>query len=172
MELWNDVAGFEGLYQVSDEGRVQSLVRVTPTEQLLGTRRHKAYLTPQKNPSGHYQVTLSRAGASSRALVHMMVARAFLGPGLPGEEVVFADGDFANMRRSNLSWRSRKAHFEQKVKTGTRRRAANGQSGLTEYDVRQIRSSKLANRQLALLFGVSNVSIHNIKTGKTWGHIN
>lgn len=77
MEIWKDVEGYEGLYQVSNEGRVKSLDRYVDTS--LGVRLYKGkVLTPSHNDSGYHIVNLSKNGKLITHRVHILVAQAFL----------------------------------------------------------------------------------------------
>jgi len=66
-EEWREIAGYEGLYEVSDAGRVKSFKRSTPK-----------ILKPNINPSGYPKVTFWKKGKESKKYVHRLVAGAFL----------------------------------------------------------------------------------------------
>lgn len=70
MEIWKDIPGYHGKYQVSNEGRVRSL----PQYNLRTTR----ILKPGKSKNGYYRVSLSSAAKRKSFLVHQLVAMAFL----------------------------------------------------------------------------------------------
>lgn len=90
---WLPVPGYEGLYQVSDEGQVMSFPRP----------RTRGGLLKQFNDShGYPAVTLTRSGVQKRFGVHQLVALAFIGPCPPGQEVRHRDGNPANRSASNL----------------------------------------------------------------------
>lgn len=67
MEVWRDIIGFEGLYQVSDLGRVKSL--------LNGRER---VLVGRKNKDGYLLVSLCKDGNAKKCYVHRLVAEAFI----------------------------------------------------------------------------------------------
>ena len=70
MEIWKDIEGYEGLYQVSNEGRVKSLnYRHTGEEQML---------KPANNGWGYLQVNLWKNSKHKMYRVHRLVANAFL----------------------------------------------------------------------------------------------
>lgn len=77
MEIWKDIKGFEGLYQVSDLGNVRNA-------------KSKNLKALNLNGSGYYQVTLYKANATRTRKVHQMVAEAFLNhiPNMTNEIVV------------------------------------------------------------------------------------
>ena len=74
-ENWRDISGYEGLYQVSDLGRVKSLARID----LAGRKRPERMLRPGLISSGYLTVCLCRDHIKTSLLVHQLVAMAFLG---------------------------------------------------------------------------------------------
>lgn len=77
-EIWKDIPGYEGLYQVSNMGRVKSLSRVVYGG--FGPRFQKdRYLKNSKLKCGYNMVTLCNNGKELDFGVHRLVAFAFLG---------------------------------------------------------------------------------------------
>lgn len=69
-EIWKDIPGFEGLYQVSNFGRIKSLnYRKTGKEHILKFG---------KNPKGYSRTTLFKNGETRYYLTHRLVAQAFI----------------------------------------------------------------------------------------------
>lgn len=79
MEIWKDIKGYEGLYQVSNKGRVKSLNQEGIDKR--GRKRFRAgkILKQQKRPIKYLSVFLSKNGEVKPYLVHHLVAIAFLG---------------------------------------------------------------------------------------------
>ena len=77
-EIWKDIEGFEGLYQISDKGRVKSLEK-TYTDR-NGATRHKdeKILNPYPNKRGYMRLQLFGEKRVEWKLVHRLVAEAFL----------------------------------------------------------------------------------------------
>lgn len=73
-EYWKDIKDFEGLYQVSNYGRVKSLKRKTRNNQCMSD----IILKQSKIKQGYYQVTLCKEHKKYMRLVHMLVAKAFI----------------------------------------------------------------------------------------------
>lgn len=86
-EEWRDIAGYEGLYQVSNLGRVRSLDRVVPHARYGHQPIKGDLLLPGKNRDGYLGVGLHKNGKKKRARVHKLVAEAFIGPCPDGMEV-------------------------------------------------------------------------------------
>lgn len=76
-EIWKDVVGYEGLYEVSNKGRIRSLYRKLRNSIL--TKRSKPYYPHQaKRHSGHLSIWLYKDGKGKNWLVHRIVALAFI----------------------------------------------------------------------------------------------
>ena len=86
-ERWRDVKGYKGFYQVSDQGRVRSLGRITSCY-LGGPRRLKSkILRPAlRGESKYLSVHLWKRGIKRTQLVHRLVLEAFVGD-CPGGQV-------------------------------------------------------------------------------------
>jgi len=116
MEKWKPVLGYEGEYEVSDQGRVKSLAR----KDTFGTDRPVAEKILKISMGGgrrgqHYpQVTLR--GRSH--LVHRLMMRAFVGLPPPGMQVCHIDGDPTNNRLENLRYDTSKSNAADRTAHG------------------------------------------------------
>ena len=68
-EIWKDIEGYEGMYQVSNLGRVKSLSN--------SRTRHEKILVPIKN-KGYFYVRLFQSAKCKRVYIHTLVASAFI----------------------------------------------------------------------------------------------
>ena len=76
-EEWRDAVGYEGLYMVSNTGKVKGLER--KVKKLNGYRTvNERILKPRKNRNGYLQLLLSKEGIRKTVLVHRLVCDAFL----------------------------------------------------------------------------------------------
>lgn len=99
MENWKEIEGYEGLYKVSDYGRVKSLAKVGSTEEQM--------LKPFNN-DGYVRYTLRKDGKKKNYLAHQLVARAFIPNPLNRTYVDHKDTDKTNNHVSNLHWVTKK----------------------------------------------------------------
>ena len=102
-EVWKDVKGYEGYYQVSNLGRVKSLERVIPHSR-FGTQKLKEKILTEQINKGYAQVTLSKDGEQKKPLVSRMVAIAFIPNPDNKPEVNHIDEDKLNNHVHNLEW--------------------------------------------------------------------
>lgn len=114
IEEWRDIEGYEGLYQVSDWGRVKSLDRVIKVINILfGYQiRHlkEKYIKPKVNSNNRLQVRLWKDGVKEQKQIHVIVAEAFI-PNPNGYDVVHhIDHNPQNNRADNLIWMSKEEH--------------------------------------------------------------
>lgn len=119
-EQWRSVSGFEGIYEVSDQGRVRSLDRLVLLKNGRKRREHGLILKPWKSNRGGYPaVNLAKNGHAKRNyLVHVLVLEAFVGPRPEGFACCHNDGDSANNHLSNLRWDTYSANNHDLVKHG------------------------------------------------------
>ena len=99
IEKWRDIRGYEGLYQVSNFGRVASLGRKI-SRRLTSTLILKQYLLP----NGYLFIRLSKNSKYTNKLVHRLVAEAFIPNPNNLPQVNHKDEDKTNNVWSNLEW--------------------------------------------------------------------
>lgn len=95
-EIWKDIAGYEGLYQVSSIGNVRS----------MNYRGHGVIknLTPKVNNRGRLWVDLRKNGSSKCFLIHRLVAAAFIPNPNNYPQINHIDEDTKNNMVENLEW--------------------------------------------------------------------
>ena len=91
MEIWKDVKGFEGLYQVSNYGNVKSCI----TKKILKQAKHH---------SGYMVVCLSKSGTHKNYSVHRLVANAFISNYNNYKHINHKDENKQNNSVENLEW--------------------------------------------------------------------
>jgi hypothetical protein len=182
-ERWLPVPEFEGLYEVSDHGRVRSLDRQFTIEMPGGwhtasgptTRTYKGrVLRPNpRGPGGYPRVSLSRPGQQQKPrLVHHLVLEAFVGPRPDDMEALHGPAGKLDASLANLHWGTRSENMRDKTRDGNDNRGErSGRAILTWEQVREIRARADAGesqRVLASDFGVTFGNIHCIVRNKSW----
>lgn len=151
IEEWRNVIGYEGLYQVSNLGRIKRSYKTTLDRILVN------YGLPYPH------VKLRRNRTSYDVTVHSLVMQAFVGPRPDGFEVNHIDRDGQNNRLDNLEYI---LPIDNKLR-GEQHYTAK----LTEQDVYFIRSGNHTPKELASIFECSINTIYSILERRNWVHI-
>lgn len=184
MEQWRAVAGAEGLYEVSNLGRVRSLnrtyefyrkgagmVKRTDKGQLLNQTVNTLY--PKVQIRYHHQKR------TSIRQVHRIVAETFIDnpKGLPF--VNHIDGDKYNANVNNLEWVTHQENVDHAKRTGLNPQGEDRSNALLNEElVRWIRKNAIVNGgsmtyvEMAEVIGVSRHLCSDVARYKRWKHIN
>ena len=127
MEIWKDIKGYEGLYQVSNIGRVKRLETKTKCFDNGKTTAYRVVkeriLKPHlRDNNGYASLLLSKNSKIKRFLIHRLVAESFIDNPNNYPLVMHKDNDRQNNNLSNLQWGTHKLNHTQKINEG---RAAN-----------------------------------------------
>ena len=177
-EVWKDIKGYEGIYQVSDLGRVKSLEREIMRSDGKPTYQKECILKP-KIDRGYYRVGLRLEGIKKHFAVHRLVALSFNIPNPENKRTVdHKNEDKLDNRLENLRWATQKEQIGYAMATGTfkiKRGEKVGGSKLTEKQVLEIREKyvprKYSQYKLAKEYGVNVMTVSDIILRKTWQHI-
>lgn len=103
--MWKDIEGFEGIYQVSDDGLVRSCDRWVCFGKNGGEKFVKGIvLKPRPNNNGYLRVQLSKDGVSKDYYIHILVATAYI-PNVENKpQVDHINCDKTDNRVENLRW--------------------------------------------------------------------
>lgn len=115
VEIWKDIKGYEGLYQVSNLGRVKSLERKSDLDGRL--IKSKILKTGLNNP-GYKFLVLRKNGVSKNKMIHRLVAEIFI----PNQDNYYCvnhiDGNKQNNRVDNLEWCTQGFNLKHAIKIG------------------------------------------------------
>ena len=132
-EIWRDIEGYEGLYQVSSLGRVRGCDRYVSNGKGVRLIKGKT-LSLQKVNSGYLIVDLYKNDKSTKFLVHRLVGMAFqdiCGEYRDGLEVDHISTDRTDNRVENLHWVTRS---ENRLNPITRQRVSDAMKGKRKGD--------------------------------------
>lgn len=175
MEKWLPVVGYEGCYEVSDQGRVKSVRRFVENGRGGWRLVSECIRKSQLNNMGYPLVKLNVGGKKSTHTVHKLVARAFLGECPKGHEIAHLDNTPKNPVLSNLKYVTPKINCSHKVLHGTQTRGSlHPLAKLTEMDVEDIHTLwnlGATQKRIAKEFQVSPSAISFICRGVNWAHM-
>lgn len=167
-EEWRDISGYEGLYQVSNTGKVRSMNY---------RRTRRVAELKQKNVKGYKYVDLCGESDTRMPSVHRLVIESFVGPCPDGKQVNHIDGDPCNNNILNLEYVTAAeniqhsfTHLGRQTCPGTK----NGKAKLTDdkvVEILKLRKSGMKIKDIAEAFGVGYATVHNIISNLIWKHV-
>jgi len=168
-EIWKEISGLEGLYEISNLGNIRAMERSMPYNKhknFFMTKKGKI-LKIGKNRKGYAQTRLRKDGEYLNVKIHRLVANAFIPNPKNKPQVNHKDGNKANNAIENLEWVTNQENTDHAVRSGYK------QKKLNEYQVRVIRQLGSDMRQpiIAELFGICQQTVSEIITRKIWKHI-
>lgn len=168
MEEWKDIAGFEGLYQVSNIGNVRSL-------NYNNIQGHVHEIQKCKDRGKYHIVVLYKNGKGYNRKVHRMVLEAFVGPCPEGMVTCHNNGIRTDNRVENLRWDTQAANLLDKIKHGKHQNGEQNPIAIfTDEQVLEIRRRILIVQSAATVaneYGVSRPSLFRAATGQTYSHL-
>lgn len=99
LEIWKDISGYEGMYQISNRGRIKSF-----REWKRASCPKEYFLKPSPNNRGYLNVTLYKSGTKKKYLVHRLVAEAFIPNPQNLPHINHIDENTKNNAAENLEW--------------------------------------------------------------------
>lgn len=169
-EIWKDVIGYEGYYEVSNLGRVRSVTRKVPNRNSTITCRGQIIRTSKKD--GYLRLSLAKERKRKTYYVHTLVAYAFIGnpPGPTGSKgndytVDHLDENILNNKANNLEWVTR-------IENGNRYRANAGHYAtlntdqITDNDIEAVKAvfktGRFTEAQIAKMLRIKIEDLKNI----------
>lgn len=117
-EIWKDIEGYEGLYQVSNLGRVKSLERMCRCRGDGVRKVPERILKPGLNGHGYLTVALSNEGVWVTYYVHNVTSQAFLYKKAGATEVNHKNGNKQDNKIANLEWVTGDENIEHSFREG------------------------------------------------------
>ncbi len=165
-EAWKDIIGWEGLYRVSDRGKIYSY-------------RSSRCIKGVPDGGGYRQVYLCRNGNMHRCVIHRLVAMHFIPNPENKPEVNHIDADKGNNSVDNLEWVTPSENIKHSFRIGIMNRHGENHPGhkLNEVDVRNIKKLLRKGIHPTVIHKkykgiVSDATIYDIKAGRTWTKVN
>lgn len=118
-EIWKSIPGFEGYYEVSNQGRVRSLDRkVERNNHSPMMIRGKVHVQQYRPDTGYYSVKLSQHGRKRNYYIHRLVLMAFVGLPEEGQEACHQNDIRTDNRLANLRWDSHLENVRDALRRG------------------------------------------------------
>ncbi len=174
-EIWKDIEGFDGYYQISNLGRVKSLGGRNGREKGV---EHIRQISLTRD--GYEKVRLLHNGKDKTLRIHRLVAETFIPNPENKETVNHKDGDKTNNCVSNLEWADRNEQMKHAYALELKRAqkgSKNINAKLTDDEVREIRknyvwqSKEFGTVALAKKYGITNAAIGKVIRHETYTNV-
>lgn len=173
-EIWKDVIGYEGFYQISNIGRIRTCTRVVHYQLLSGNVKPLTFVGRVKIPALNKMhkrlfTALYKDGTMKQKYIHQLVLENFVGPCPENMQACHNDGNAFNNRVENLRWDTCKNNHADKIKHGTTSLGEkNYAHKLTYNQVLNIRilNSYLSAKEISILYGVTKSLVLRILSFK------
>lgn len=125
-EEWRSVSGYEGLYEISNCGRIKSLERKVQNTPKSFMTKKEHILVPYTNGLGYKMIVLRKDGNAKKFFLHRLVAMSFIPNEEGKKEIDHKDGNPSNNNAENLQWATRKENMNNPI---TRKRTSDSKKG-------------------------------------------
>lgn len=180
-EIWKDIEGLNGLYQISNLGSVRRLYRISKSNRPIKKGKYDAHLQPiiMKQYLSNYwypSVCITINKQKFRFKIHRLIAQAFI-PNPENKPCINHKNSIPTDNRiENLEWcthRENMEHASRNNRFPERKGVMSARAKLTEYQVRRIlrNKEKLKPKQWSTKFMVSVSTINSIVYRRNWKHI-
>lgn len=173
-EIWKDVKGYEGLYQVSNFGEIKHLPY--DFRNISGTHHiNERKLIPHTNNNGYYMVDLYKNNKRKTLLLHRLVAQAFVENPNNYPIVNHKDNTPSNCNASNLEWCTLSYNSQYSYNTTNRAKTTKWSKGKNHYKSKKVyatdKQGKILYRFNCIMdaereLGILNTSIVSCLKGK------
>lgn len=181
-EVWKPIVGFEGIYEVSNLGRVKSLARVEYLPNMVRSRKARILMSVPHNKNRYRNLDLRNGNGKRKPIsVHRLVAAAFIPNPNNYKEVNHIDSDRGNNKLENLEWVSAQENISHAHSKGVFSAATNPNKAwntkLTPEQVSVIKRRLLDKdpstpfSSIAREFGITRSMLDGVRNGWTWASV-
>jgi hypothetical protein len=164
MENWKDVVGYEGLYQVSNLGRVRSHENKVTYSEIHGVRKWKQRILKQNLTVNGFKVDLYKDKKRKSMHVHRLVAEVFIDNPNNEPQVNHIDGNRLNNHIENLEWCNSKYNINHAFDNGLT--SSNENVILINLETNEMFCFRSKTKASMFLGKNSNYVSNNLKKGR------
>lgn len=157
-EIWKDIKGYEGLYQISNLGRVKSFYSWNGHQYIENEHLLNPYVSKSSKTYYRNLVKLSRFGNKKDYKVHQLVAKAFLDNPCNYTVVNHKDGNPLNNNVTNLEWCSQKYNVKHSLENELKFNVINS---IDREDLVELLNSGKTYDEIAEMLNIAKGTVFN-----------
>lgn len=166
-ELWKDIKGYEGLYMISNKGRVKSLEKVVGS----GYIQKERYLKESICVNGYAYYSLSKQSKTKKFKTHRLIAIHFIPNPNKKEQINHIDGNKLNNSINNLEWCTQSENMKHCYEIGLQKPKKGSKNKLSKKVHQYDFNGKLINvfgsgREAMRITGIQQTNISACCLGK------
>jgi hypothetical protein len=172
-EIWKDIINYEGLYQISNYGRVKSLAKIRKSSKVSYSSKERLLSLTKNNGNGYLICCLCDGMTKKNHYFHRLVARHFINKPEGCDVVNHIDANRKNNKVENLEWVTTKENIHHTIKLGRKTDIGvnSPNTHLVENDVIEIYklaiSGKVRQYDIGAKFNITQSAVSCIKMRKT-----
>jgi hypothetical protein len=175
-EIWKDIPGYEGYYQVSNYGKIMGVNRTLVYKKRGKEHSHfvkRKVLSQIINHKGYFRICLRKNGNSKQGNVSRLVAIAFVPNPENKPQVNHIDGNKLNDRVDNLEWVTARENIIHGYKNGLFPKKRKSKKHFKKEDVFRIRDliKTQTLSSVAKEYNACVSTIHAIKHKINWKNL-
>lgn len=169
MEIWKDIEGYEGLYQISSLGNVKSLSRMLKHNK-GGVKVKRETILKHQLTSGYPSVCLYNGNRVKQAHIHRLLAIAFIPNPDNKPEVNHINGIKKDFRIENLEWCTVSENIKHAWNTGLSKAWNKGSGKRSSEEIRikvkELRSKGITQYRIAEIVSINQSEVSRILNNK------
>jgi hypothetical protein len=174
MEKWLDVYGYEGLYMISNYGKVRSLEKIVDYGKKKAVRPEKILKT-RISKDGYEYCILSDNKNKKTLKIHRLVAIAFIENPDSKKTVNHIDGNKLNNNSSNLEWNTHRENTMHAIMNKLRSGVKGEKSHLSKLSKKQVDEIRLLSKnysktrtEISKIYNISGSQVYRIVNNLNW----
>jgi predicted XRE-type DNA-binding protein len=176
MEIWKDIKGFEGIYQVSNQGKVKSLERKTFNNGTKTVNKIKEKILKKPlDKNGYVRYCFFKDNQRFSLIEHRLVAIAFIPNPGNKPQINHKDGVKTNNSVNNLEWVTPRENTIHAILNGLSFQVGGEKHHMSKLTLKQVKeifeiykTEKITQKKLADIYNVSQSQINRILNKKRW----
>lgn len=165
-EVWKPITGYEGLYEVSNYGRVKSLPKLRKARQGIRKVRERIMKLTLNKTTGYLCVNFTIYNKTNAQRVHNLVAFAFCSNPEKKSQVNHIDTNKLNNTAENLEWSTPLENTRHSLKTGCKKSLVLSVEKVKE--IKDMAKMGMTNSQIALVLGIQRKMAWRVTTNQIW----
>lgn len=167
-EIWKDIEGFEGYFQISNLGRVKSVKRILINSSNIKRTIKEKILSPHMSSNGYWMISLNKNRVVVKTSIHRLIAMAFINNPESKPCVNHINGIKTDNRIDNLEFVTASENIQHAYDTGLIKASAKAKFGKENPGSKKVYQFDKSGNLINTHFGVSEAGRN---TNINFGHI-